>query len=130
MKNSVGDLIFLVVDDSVAMRRIISRTVRDMGAETVHEAGSANAALAILESERVDFIVSDWNMPGMNGIDFLVHIRQSPQHKHLPFLMVSAEAKMDNLIDAIKSGVSNYLTKPFTPDILQRKIRAILHQRF
>lgn len=117
---------FLVVDDSKSMRRIIARTLKDMGCAEVHETDSARKALELMESEQVDFIVSDWNMPGMKGIEFLQQVRAMDRFKEIPFLMVSAEAKTENLMDAIKAGVSNYLTKPFTPELLMRKIEAIL----
>ncbi len=117
---------FLVVDDSQSMRRIIARTLRKMGCKAVFEAHNVRSAQEVLEAERIDFIVCDWNMPGMKGIEFLQEIRNSEQYKDLPFLMVSAEVNTDNIFEAIKSGVSNYLPKPFTPDILRKKIEVIL----
>ncbi len=120
---------FLVVDDSQSMRRIIARTLRKMDCKTVFEAHNVRAAWEVLESERIDFIVCDWNMPGPKGIDLLKDIRRSEKFKELPFLMVSAEASADNIFEAIKSGVNNYLPKPFTPDILQKKIEAILNAK-
>jgi two-component system chemotaxis response regulator CheY len=126
MTQRCKDLHFLVVDDSKSMRRIIIRTLKEMGCAEAHEASSAHIALDLLDREHVDFIISDWNMPGMKGIEFLIHVRAADKYKDLPFLMVSAEAKTENLMEAIKAGVSNYLTKPFTPELLQRKIEAIL----
>ena len=126
MSRNTRELNFLVVDDSTSMRRIIKRTLAEMGCAGVFEAASVREALEIILAEQVDFIVCDWNMPGMKGIDFLTHIRESEQLNDIPFLMVSAESRMENLLEAIRNGVSNYLTKPFTPALLKRKIEAIL----
>ncbi len=124
-----GDLAYLVVDDSQSMRRIIVRTVRGMGAQTVHEAADVAEAWCILGSKPVDFIICDWNMPGQKGIDLLKDIRGQEKYRNIPFLMVSAEARTENIFEAIRSGVSNYLPKPFTPEILVKKIEAILESR-
>lgn len=124
----INTLTFLVVDDSVIMRRLIKRTLRDLGVKHIVEAGSTHMAWKALDDGGVDFILCDWNMPGETGIDFLGRVRQNPAYCAMPFLMVSAESKTENIMLAIQNGVSNYLTKPFTPEILARKILAILDQ--
>lgn len=124
----IGALTFLVVDDSVIMRRLIKRALRDLGVTQIIEAGNSNAAWNALNAGGVDFILCDWNMPGETGIDFLSRVRETPSFSSLPFLMVSAESKTENIMQAIQGGVSNYLTKPFTAEILARKILAILEQ--
>lgn len=121
-----GALTFLVVDDSIIMRRLIKRCLRDLGAVSIREAASANAAWDAVCAGGVDFILCDWNMPGSSGIDFLARVRKDLRFSPLPFLMVSAESKPENIMEAIQNGVSNYLTKPFTRDSLARKILAIL----
>lgn len=120
---------FLVVDDSHSMRRIIIRTLKAMGCETILEADCGRTALEVLRAEIVHFIVCDWNMPGMKGIDLLRELRADDEFKSIPFLMVSAESKTENIMEAIQNGVNNYLTKPFTAHILRKKIEAILHAR-
>lgn len=117
---------FLIVDDSHCMRRIIARTLKKMGCATVFEAYSVKTAWEHLRNERIDFIISDWNMPGKKGIDLLHEVRNSEIYKDVPFLMVSAEATAECILEAIKTGVNNYLPKPFAPDILQKKIEVIL----
>ena len=117
---------FLVVDDSQSMRRILARVLKNMGCGAVFEAYNVRQAWEQLDKEHIDFIVSDWNMPGKKGIDLLKEVRSSERYKDVPFLMVSAEATADVILEAIKSGVNNYLPKPFTPDILQKKIEVIL----
>ncbi len=102
------------------------RTIKDLGCKDIHEAASANAALPLLEEYEIDFIVCDWNMPGMKGIDLLRKIRASDKMKNIPFLMVSAESNTDMMIEAIQCGVSNYLPKPFKPEILRKKIEVII----
>lgn len=125
----IAEMAFLVVDDSHSMRRIIMRVLAAMGCKAILEADCGKAALQVLEKRNVDFIVCDWNMPGLKGIDVLRFVRASDVLKDVPFLMVSAESKTENIVEAIQSGVSNYLPKPFTPDILQKKIEAILNAR-
>jgi len=125
----MAEMAFLVVDDSHSMRRIIMRVIAAMGCKNILQADCGKDALKVLENDAVDFIVCDWNMPGIKGIDVLRFVRASESLKEIPFLMVSAESKTENIVEAIQSGVSNYLTKPFTPDILRKKIEVILHAR-
>ncbi len=117
---------FLVIDDSTSMRRIIIRTLKELGCTDILEAPSANAALPLLNELDIDFIVCDWNMPGMKGIDLLRKVRSTEKLKDLPFLMVSAESNTDMMLEAIQCGVSNYLPKPFKPEILRKKIEVII----
>ncbi len=120
---------FLVVDDSNSMRRIIMRTIKAMGCGPLFEAEDGKAAQELLDAKPVDFIVSDWNMPRMNGLQLLRYVRATPWGRDTPFLMVSAESKAEDIVEAIHSGVSNYLPKPFTPELLRKKIEVILQAR-
>jgi len=115
----------LVVDDFSTMRRIIKNILRQLGYNNIVEADDGTAAVGILEREKIDFIISDWNMPQMTGIELLRHVRQTEQLKDTPFLMVTAEAQQENIIEAVKAKVSNYIVKPFTADTLQEKIEKI-----
>jgi len=115
----------LVVDDFSTMRRIIKNILRQLGYNNIVEADDGTAAVGVLEREKVDFIISDWNMPQMTGIELLRHVRQTEQFKDTPFLMVTAEAQQENIIEAVKAKVSNYIVKPFTADTLQEKIEKI-----
>lgn len=116
----------LVVDDFSTMRRIIRGALREMGIEDVCEAEDGKAALQKLKLRDFKLIISDWNMPNLMGIDLLRRVRADPSHRHIPFLMVTAEARRDYVIEAAKAGVSNYITKPFTPEDLQKKIESII----
>ena len=115
----------LVVDDFQTMRRIIRGVLKELGFANVVEADNGVRALEILKGEKIDFIVSDWNMPEMTGIELLKTVRASEEWKDLPFLMVTAEGKSEQVLDAVKNRVNNYVIKPFTPATLQEKIRKI-----
>lgn len=115
----------LVVDDFSTMRRIIKNTLRQLGFENVVEADDGESAVRKLESERIDFIISDWNMPKMSGLELLKWVRSHEEFKDLPFLMVTAEAQKENVLEAVKAKVSNYIVKPFTADTLGEKIEKI-----
>lgn len=117
---------FLIVDDFATMRRIIRNLLRQLGYSSIDEAEDGAVALRKLESQEFDFIICDWNMPNMTGIELLREVRSNDALKELPFLMVTAEAIKENIIEAVKAGVSNYIVKPFTADVLQSKIEAIL----
>ena len=119
----------LVVDDFSTMRRIVKNTLRQIGFTQIEEAEDGQKAFDRLMSEKFDFVVSDWNMPNMTGIDLLRKVRAEPTLKHLPFLMVTAEAKQENVVEAIKAGVSNYIVKPFTVATLQEKISKIFKEK-
>lgn len=115
----------LIVDDFSTMRRILKNILRQLGFNNIIEADDGATAVGVLERENVDFIISDWNMPQMTGIELLRHVRQTEELKDTPFLMVTAEAQQENIIEAVKAKVSNYIVKPFTADTLNEKIEKI-----
>ena len=115
----------LVVDDFSTMRRIVKNILRQLGFNNVVEADDGTTAWEILNRERIDFIVSDWNMPQMTGIELLRRVRASEQHADTPFLMVTAEAQQENIIEAVQARVSNYIVKPFTAETMKQKIDKI-----
>lgn len=119
----------LVVDDFATMRRIIKNILRELGYENILEADSGLSALEILKKENVNFIISDWNMPQMSGIELLKAVRQSESWKDIPFLMVTAEGQKENVLEAAKNKVSNYIVKPFTAEVLKEKINKIFENR-
>ena len=116
---------FLIVDDFATMRRIIRNLLKELGFSNVEEADDGVNALQKLRSDRFDFVVSDWNMPNMSGIDLLRNIRADDQLKGLPVLMVTAEAKKENIIAAAQAGANGYVVKPFTAAILDEKLKKI-----
>lgn len=120
---------FLVVDDFSTMRRIIRNLLKELGYTNVDEAEDGIAGLAKLRGGGFEFVVSDWNMPNMTGIDMLRAIRADEQLKHLPVLMVTAEAKKENIIEAAQAGASGYVVKPFTAATLEEKINKILQKQ-
>jgi two-component system chemotaxis response regulator CheY len=115
----------LVVDDFSTMRRIVKNILRQLGFENIVEADDGESAMRKLESERIDFVVSDWNMPKMSGLELLKWVRGHDEFKDLPFLMVTAEAQKENVLEAVKAKVSNYIVKPFTAETLSEKIEKI-----
>lgn len=117
----------LVVDDFSTMRRIVKNILRQLGFENIIEADDGESAVRKLESERVDFIVSDWNMPKMSGLELLKWVRSHDEFKDMPFLMVTAEAQKENVLEAVKAKVSNYIVKPFTAETLSEKIEKIFN---
>jgi two-component system chemotaxis response regulator CheY len=116
---------FLVVDDFSTMRRIVRNLLKELGFLNVQEAEDGVEALAKLRADTFDFVVSDWNMPNMTGIELLRAIRADEKLKHLPVLMVTAEAKKENIIEAAKAGASGYVVKPFTAATLDEKLKKI-----
>lgn len=116
----------LLIDDFATMRRIIKNLLKDIGYTKVEEANDGDVALEMLNQEPFDFVISDWNMPNMTGIDLLKAVRADDKLKDLPFLMVTAEAKPENVTEALNAGVSNYIVKPFTSVTLKEKIDKIL----
>jgi two-component system chemotaxis response regulator CheY len=110
------------------MRRIIKNLLRDLGFTNTSEADDGLTALPMLESGSFDFLVTDWNMPGMTGIDLLRKVRADDRLKHLPVLMVTAEAKRDQIIEAAQAGVNGYVVKPFTAQALKEKIEKIFER--
>jgi two-component system, chemotaxis family, chemotaxis protein CheY len=115
----------LVVDDFSTMRRIVKNILRQMGFENITEADDGKTALEALMKEKVDFIISDWNMPQMTGLELLKAVRENPELKEIRFLMVTAEGQKENVLEAVKYKVSNYIVKPFTPELLTEKITKI-----
>jgi two-component system chemotaxis response regulator CheY len=118
----------LVVDDFSTMRRIVKNLLKQLGYENIEEAEDGEQALGKLRSTRFQFVVSDWNMPNMTGIELLKNVRSDPELKALPFLMVTAEADKEKVVEAIKSGVNNYIIKPFTAEILKEKMDKIFEK--
>lgn len=118
----------LVVDDFPTQRKLMKRTLLDLGFENVIEAVDGVDALEKLNTGDIEFIICDWHMPKMMGIDLLRTIRADGKFSQMPFLMVTAEVKRENIIAAAKAGVSNYIAKPFTVESLQEKIRDILNR--
>jgi len=120
------DLTVLVVDDFVTMRRIVRKILRDLEFENIIEAEDGSAALDVLKTTKVDLIVSDWNMPRMTGLELLKQVRGTDNIKDTPFLMVTAEAQKENIVEAVKARVSNYIVKPFTAATLEEKLAKIV----
>ena len=118
----------LVVDDFSTMRRIIKNLLRDLGFTNTQEADDGNTALPMLQNGNFDFVITDWNMPGMQGIDLLKAIRADDRLKHLPVLMVTAESKREQIIEAAQAGVNGYVVKPFTAVTLEEKINKIFER--
>lgn len=116
----------LIVDDFATMRRIVKTCLSQLGFTSITEAEDGKAALEKLQSGHFKLVISDWNMPNMMGIDLLRAVRADQNLKALPFIMVTAEAQKDNVIEAAKAGVSNYIVKPFTVDQMQTKLEAVL----
>lgn len=118
----------LIVDDFSTMRRIIKNLLRDLGFNNTEEADDGKTALPMLKSGSFDFLVTDWNMPGMQGIDLLKAIRADEQLAKLPVLMVTAEQKRDQIVAAAEAGVNGYIVKPFTAATLKEKIDKIFER--
>ncbi|MDF0606284.1 chemotaxis response regulator CheY [Neisseriaceae bacterium TC5R-5] len=116
---------FLVVDDFSTMRRIVRNLLKELGFTNVDEAEDGQVALHKLKTQSFDFVVSDWNMPNMTGIELLKAVRADPQLKHLPFMMITAEAKRENIIEAAMAGASGYIVKPFTAATMEEKMAKI-----
>ena len=123
------DMKFLVVDDFSTMRRIIKNLLNDLGYQNVQEADDGQTALPILQAGGIEFLVTDWNMPGMPGLDLLKAVRSDPKLAKLPVLMLTAEAKREQIVEAAQAGVNGYVVKPFTAQTLKEKIEKILSSR-
>ena len=115
----------LIVDDFSTMRRIIKNILRQLDLNNVVEADDGTTAWEVLNKDHIDFIISDWNMPQMTGIELLRKVRASEDFGHLPFLMVTAEAQQSNIIEAAQARVTNYIVKPFTAETMKQKIDKI-----
>ena len=123
------DMKFLVVDDFSTMRRIIKNLLNDLGYGNVTEADDGATALPMLQAGNFDFLITDWNMPGMPGLDLLKAVRADARLAKMPVLMLTAEAKREQIIEAAQAGVNGYVIKPFTAVTLKEKIDKILETR-
>ena len=117
---------FLVVDDFSTMRRIIKNLLNDLGYQNVSEADDGKTALPILQQGGIDFLITDWNMPGMAGLDLLKAVRADAKLAKMPVLMLTAEAKREQIVEAAAAGVNGYVIKPFTAETLKEKLQKIL----
>jgi two-component system chemotaxis response regulator CheY len=115
----------LIVDDFATMRRILRNILKQIGFTNIVEADDGNTALKELQKEKIDLILCDWNMPEMPGIDLLKTLKADEQLKDIPFVMVTAEAQKDNIIEAVKTGVSSYIVKPFTAETVSEKLNKV-----
>ena len=115
----------MIVDDFATMRRILRNILKQIGFKNIIEADDGKHALKELKKEKVDLIMCDWNMPEMPGIELLKTVRSDDELKEIPFVMVTAEAQKDNILEAVKSGVSNYVVKPFTAETITEKLTKI-----
>lgn len=118
----------LIVDDFSTMRRIIKNLLKDLGFTNTHEADDGSTALPMLKTGDFDFLITDWNMPGMTGIDLLRAVRSDDALSHMPVLMVTAEAKREQIVAAAQAGVNGYVVKPFTAQALKEKIEKIFER--
>ena len=123
------DLKFLVVDDFSTMRRIIKNLLIDLGYPNVEEADDGKTALPMLQTGNFDFLITDWNMPGMPGLDLIKAVRADGKLAKMPVLMLTAEAKREQIIEAAQAGVNGYVIKPFTAETLKEKLDKILGPR-
>jgi two-component system, chemotaxis family, chemotaxis protein CheY len=121
------DMKFLVVDDFSTMRRIIKSVLNELGYSNVTEADDGSTALPLLRDGDFDFLITDWNMPGMPGLELLKAVRANEKLAKLPVLMLTAEAQRDQIVAAARAGVSGYIIKPFTADVLKKKLTTILN---
>ena len=117
---------FLVVDDFSTMRRIIKNLLHDLGYPNVSEADDGKTALPMLQAGDFDFLITDWNMPGMPGLDLIKAVRADTKLAKMPVLMLTAEAKREQIIEAAQAGVNGYVIKPFTAETLKEKLDKIL----
>jgi len=116
---------FLIVDDSSTMRRIVANTLNKLGYPQSTEAGNGREALERLGVESADIIITDWNMPEMNGVEFVQAVRRTPATKDVPVLMITTNAGKADIVEALNAGVTSYVVKPFTPETLREKIEAM-----
>jgi two-component system chemotaxis response regulator CheY len=123
-----ADLKFLIVDDFSTMRRIVRGLLKEMGCNNAEEAEDGAVALAAMKAQKFDFVVCDINMPNMNGFDFLKAVRADDSLKHIPVLMVTAEARKEDIVLAAQTGASGYIVKPFTKATLEEKVQKIVQK--
>jgi len=122
----VADIKILAVDDSPTMRRIILNTLKRAGFNDVVEASDGRDALAKMKVDKFNIVITDWNMPEMDGLTLVTTLRSMPEYKSLPILMVTTRSVKDDIMEALKAGVNNYIVKPFTPETLKEKINQVL----
>ena len=128
MSSTPSDMKFLIVDDFSTMRRIVRGLLKEMGCNHSEEAEDGAVALNMLRAARYDFVVSDINMPNMNGFDLLKAIKADDNLRHLPVLMVTAEARKEDIVLAAQSGAAGYIVKPFTKATLEEKVQKIVQK--
>ncbi len=116
----------LIVDDFATMRRILKNILKQLGFKNLLEADDGTTAIDTLEKNDIDLVISDWNMPRMTGLELLKWVRGNKKYAKTPFLMVTAEAQKQNVIEAVQAGVSNYVVKPFTAEAISEKLKKIL----
>lgn len=116
----------LIVDDFATMRRILKNILKQLGFKNLMEADDGTTAMDVLERNDIDLVISDWNMPKMTGLELLKWVRGNKKYSKTPFLMVTAEAQKQNVIEAVQAGVSNYVVKPFTAEAISDKLKKIL----
>lgn len=121
-----NDKNILIVEDSPTMRRIIFNTLKQIGFLNVISAGNGAEAIKMLGSNPIGFIITDWNMPEMNGLEFVTWVRNNDKYKDLPILMITTRGMKEHVIEAVKAGVNNYIVKPFTTELLQQKIEKLM----
>jgi two-component system chemotaxis response regulator CheY len=119
----------LVVDDFSTMRKLIRNVLKEIGFNQIYEADNGVAALDILRSDKIGLVLTDWNMPTMTGLELLQRIRREPAGKDIPVLMVTAEGKKQNVVEAIKAGADNFVVKPFTSETVREKIEQVFRKR-
>jgi two-component system chemotaxis response regulator CheY len=117
---------FLVVDDSPTMRRIVCNALHEIGYEDIAEAEDGEDAIETLEAASPDFVITDWNMPNMNGLDLTKSIRDHTEYGHLPILMITTRGMKEDVVTAMQAKVNNYIVKPFTPAVLRKKINLVM----
>jgi two-component system, chemotaxis family, chemotaxis protein CheY len=122
----MSDLFILIVDDSPTMRRIIKNTLERLGHRESVEAGNGKEALQQLREHPINFIITDWNMPEMNGLEFVTELRITPEFEKIPVLMITTRGMKDDVLQAVQAGVNNYVVKPFTPETLEQKMNKLL----
>jgi len=119
----------LIVDDQDSILRIIKGLLVELGYNDIRTASNGQKACAVLKQEKIEMVISDWNMPQMSGIELLKYVRHDPQLLNLPFIMVTAEAEKDNIVEAIQAGVDQYVVKPFSADDLKKKMDLAFRKR-
>ncbi len=123
----MANLKFLIVDDSPTMRRIVTNTLKRLGYRDIEDADNGSSAMDKLKTiPGINFVITDWNMPIMDGLQLVTTIRSTPEYAKLPILMVTTRSVKEDIIDAMKAGVNNYVVKPFTPETMKAKIETIL----